>query len=36
MGPATSTAPAEKSPDANLQEEIGKLLGHQDGPLSSD
>ena len=29
MGPSTSTAPAEKSPDANLQEEIGKLLGHR-------
>ena len=32
MGPSTSTAPAEKSPDANLQEEIGKLLGHRMAP----
>ena len=28
MNPSTSTAPAEKLPDANLQEEISKLLGH--------
>jgi hypothetical protein len=28
MNPSTSTAPAEKLLDANLQEEISKLLGH--------
>ena len=32
MNPSTSTAPAEKLPDANLQEEISKLLGHSMTP----